>query len=71
MGIFLICSLLYLAPFVALRGLLPYLKRHEMESFAKLSTVVMFIPGVNDVVMIVAVVFAIWFNYNDMLDRIG
>jgi len=71
MGIFLICSLLYLAPFVVLRGLLPYLKRHEMESFAKVSTVVMFIPGVNDVVMIVAVVIAIWFNYNDMLDRIG
>jgi uncharacterized protein involved in cysteine biosynthesis len=42
-----------------------------MESFAKLSTVVMFIPVVNDVIMIVAVVFGIWFNYNDMLDRIG
>ncbi len=42
-----------------------------MESFAKVSTVVMFIPGVNDVVMIAAVVIAIWFNYNDMLDRIG
>ena len=71
MGIFLTCCILYFVPFVVLRGLLPYLKQHDMETFVRTSTFLMFVPGVGTVLMIVAIIFGIWFNYNDMLDRIG